>query len=817
MRRRLTAVLVLVTLSSTASAWADDPPVPELLPDGVYARPAYTSVVPPTHPLRAGAANGDISPPFGTPSTGFYVIRHCGTATPLEPAARFDDVAADIEEDPTEAPYAPSSCIGPKVGPDTDLYAKTFPQATGRYGRLRANAFVLEAGGTKVALVSVDLPGFFGEMHQAVANRIADLGIPRDNLLVSASHTHTGPGGYFQQNLGWAALGGDLFDPRIFEAITSGIVDAITRADAALRPAKLATGSILVDGLNGNRRGSQWELNPEAVHGIDPRNAPRIGMIRLDGTDGTPIGAITNFSSHGTIGGAENGWLTGDDKGWVSRLVERGIGPDAVVASLNGAQGDIGSASSNTGGWPGGGSDWGGTAGLLGTTHIFGQLAKMEDAGARQAVHQLALWESLEDELRADVSLDARLDTVCFCGQEVGDDPYDPFDRGAWEPANDDPMFHSVTDVGIIGNENQPFPTTVFPGQSRKSPLLIGPRPLSPKNVRVQVLRVDDVALATMPGEPTITMGRRVERSVKAALNGDTPGALVSQVWTAGLANDHTAYMSTPQEYEGYQYEASWSMFGPQTGNELKHRLVDLAAWMAAAEPAPPCTAARACAEDPDLSDLTAEPEPLVPDAGAGEILAQPTDVQRFEGTRMTWVGGGPGAEYAPTEAMVTLERLDGETWVPVATDMDQLLPIRYRKRYGQHRYTAYFDPTVDWPAGTYRFHVTGYAATGPQARAPYDVTSEPFGVAVSTALTLVRQADGPRWDVEHPVPDPRSNFRWRARHAVAAVVEGLLNGEPVAFAGSIALDPGDLLQIAAGGIVDPFGNTNLEPVTVAA
>jgi hypothetical protein len=122
----------------------------------------------------------------------------------------------------------------------------------------------------------------------------------------------------------------------------------------------------------------------------------------------------------------------------------------------------------------------------------------------------------------------------------------------------------------------------------------------------------------------------------------------------------------------------------------------------------------------------------------------------------------------------------------------------------------------VDQPAGTYRFRVTGYAATGPKARAPYEVTSEPFEVTASTALTLVRQADSLRWDVEHPVPDPRSNFRWRARHAVGAVVEGLLNGDPVAFAGSIVLDPGDVLQVAAGGIVDAFGNTNVEPISVS-
>lgn len=802
--RRIVAVVVALTATAGTALAAVEPP--RLMPDGVYARPSYTAVVPEPGTLRAGAANGDITPPFGGPSTGFYVIRHCAS-TGAEPIVRFDEVAREVSGDPTEAPYAASSCVGPKASPDTDLYAKTFPASFGRYGRLRANAFVLDDGDTKVALVSVDLPGFFGEMHQAVANRIARLGIPRENLLVSASHTHTGPGGYFQQNLGWAALGGDLYDPRIFEVITTGIVDAITRAHDALRPAKLASGSALVDGLNGNRRGSQWQLNPEASLGIDPRNAPRIGMIRIDGTDGRPIGAITNFSSHGTIGGTENLWLTGDDKGWVSRLVEDGIGGDAVVASLNGAQGDIGSAASDTGGWPGGGSDWGGTSGLLGTTHIFGQLAKMENAGRRQAPHQLALWASLADDLRADVSLDARLDTVCFCGQEVPDDPYDPFDRGTYDPPSDDPMRHRVTDIGIIGNENQPFPATVIPGQHRKSPLLVGPPPLSPKNVRIQVMRVGDVALATMPGEPTITMGRRIERSVKAALNGDAPDALVREVWTTGLANDHTAYFSTPQEYEGYQYEASWSMFGPQTGNEMKRRLVQLAEWMARGEPVAPCTLERACVENPDTSPLTAEPQPVAYDVGAGTAVRQPTDVERFEGTSFSWIGGSPSEELHQNDAFVVLHRVVGDTDVPVATDMDQVIPVKYRKRYGQHRYTALFDPTVDWPAGEYFFRVVG-RRNDPVAPDIYSIDSAHFTVAPSTALSLVARGGG-RFDIQHPVPDPFTNFRWRARHAATAVATGTLNGEPVTFTGSIVLAPGDTLSIPAGGIVDPYGNTN--------
>ncbi|HEX9711872.1 MAG TPA: neutral/alkaline non-lysosomal ceramidase N-terminal domain-containing protein [Actinomycetota bacterium] len=801
-RRRLASSLVaLVAIAGGLTASARS--TPELLEDGTWARAGHAPVpLEHTGPVQAGAATGDITPPPGAPMTGFYVARHCGVTAAGEPALETQDWMREIEEDPTSAPYAPGQCLAQRAGPDTDFYAKTFPAAEGRFGRLRANAFVIDDGERKVAIVSVDLPGFFGEMHEAVAHRIASTGITRENLLVSASHTHTGPGGYFQQNLGWALLGGDVLDPRIFEAITTGIADAVLSADARLQPAQLAAGETLIEGANGNRRGSQWELNPEAILEIDPRNAPRLGMIRIDAADGTPIGVITNFSTHGTIGNTFNMWHTGDDKAWVGRFVEQGIRDDAglprehpiVDATLNGAQGDIGSGGCSRPWDSLDGSD-------------FDDLSCMESAGARQAPHYLDLWRSLGEQLRDDVTVDARFDHVCFCGQEVPDDPYDPFDRGEWVPENDDPAYFNVAQIAIQGEGKAPV--TLSPGHHRRTPTLLGPPGVSPKNVRIQVLRVGDTAFATIPGEPTITTGRRIERSVKAAFAG-----MVERVWATGLANDHNAYYATIQEYEAYQYEGGWSFYGQQSGNLIKWRLVQLAQWMALGEPVPACTEERFCVENPDTSDLTADPEPLLPDIGAGEVIAQPSDVARFTGTSFTWWGGGPGAEWRPGEKIVSLQLLDGEDWVEVASDLDPVIPLRYQKRYGRHWFQAMFDPTAAQPLGTYRFVVTGEYATGPSETAPYTITSEPFAVGSYDGLTVSSLGDGV-YGVRHPSPDRLRNFRFRPLDAIGWEITGTLNGDPFSATAPFALAAGDELIVPAGGITDASGNTNAAQVVI--
>ena len=62
--------------------------------------------------------------------------------------------------------------------------------------------------------------------------------------MLSATHTHgsTGPIWPPDSN-GYGALGGDLFDPRVFELTADGVTEAIERADDNLEPARLGIGT----------------------------------------------------------------------------------------------------------------------------------------------------------------------------------------------------------------------------------------------------------------------------------------------------------------------------------------------------------------------------------------------------------------------------------------------------------------------------------------------------------------------------------------------------------------------------------------------
>ncbi|MDT7545423.1 MAG: neutral ceramidase [Actinomycetota bacterium] len=814
----LLAAVAMVLLGAPVAASAGAPERTAVVPQALTLPAACSAGV-----FCAGAATGDITPPVTSPQWA-YTARNCAEAVAAETSGYSPNPENHLEEGAAFLLGGGPSCASNKAAPDTELYAKTWPPSQGTYGRLQANAYVLDDGkGQRVAIVQADLGGIPGEVHTYVADHLKALGISRDHLLISATHTH-GSVGAMWQNGGYAVLGGDEYDPRVFYAVANGLVDAITQAASRLAPAKLAVGVGQIVGANHNRRGDAWKLNPEATLTTDTQNAYRFVAIRIDRLDGVPLGLITNFSNHGVIVETFNYYLNGDQASETTRSVSSAIRAAAeadgvtfpadwqvVDALVNGAQGDI-TPEADNGGWPDGTYDAYGYDSSLDRSPPFGQFAKMENGGMRQTPEALRLWRDLGPKLTSDVTLDARMDFVCFCGQGVENDPYDPYDDPKYDPTKscgadsataDDPSYRSTSREAVLGTgDGTCLPTTVYPSHHREQQLIVGAPGVSPYTARVQVLRINDTGLVSVPGEATIQMGRRIERSVKAAA-----GGLFSNVFIAGLANDYASYMATTQEYEAYQYEGSFSLFGQQTGNLLKNRLVHLAQLMAADSPVEPCTTERNCLEPPPTTELAVAPAATSPDVLAGTPESQPADVQRFTGTSFAWIGGGPSAEWKQNDAMVELQRQNGGAWETVASDLDSTVPVHYDKCGSENHWTAYFDPTVDAPTGTYRFHVTGHDALAPGTVQPYVLDSGSFTVSTYRYATVVATGTG-QYAVANPAPDPLANYRYRPRTNVAASVEG--------GGATFTVASGATRVIPPGGITDPYGNTNTQTITVS-
>src|SRR5207302_1446764 len=116
--------------------------------------------------------------------------------------------------------------------------------ADGVHDALYAKAIVLESGGVKVGLVGLDLISTTREMVEGARREIErTTGLRGENVMISATHAHTGP---LLSNASTrdAALGGTsaLVDSYARE-LQQRIAEAVRLAESRLQPARILTGA----------------------------------------------------------------------------------------------------------------------------------------------------------------------------------------------------------------------------------------------------------------------------------------------------------------------------------------------------------------------------------------------------------------------------------------------------------------------------------------------------------------------------------------------------------------------------------------------
>ena len=177
--------------------------------------------------------------------------------------------------------------------------------------RIHARAIVLADDDTRIGIVVVDscmVPRTLcDEAKQLAAQRTS---LAADRILISATHTHTAP-----SSMG--ALGTNA-DATYVPFLRQQLSEALVRAEANLRPAKVGWGSTRAEEFTALRR---WVRRPDRV-GTDPfgnptvratmhaaRNPdeaigptgpedPELSCMALEDMQGKPIAVLANFSMH---------------------------------------------------------------------------------------------------------------------------------------------------------------------------------------------------------------------------------------------------------------------------------------------------------------------------------------------------------------------------------------------------------------------------------------------------------------------------------------------------------------------------------------
>ncbi len=163
--------------------------------------------------------------------------------------------------------------------------------STGVLDDLYSTALVLDDGATKVALVGNDVIYMEAPMAAAIRERVAaQTGIPGDNVLLNASHTHSGP------NI--CILSPYDVDMEYREWLIRQIADTVARADAALEPATLAIGEAEGEFAVNRRKVVDGASSMLPNYAATADNRARV--LRFDRPDGSVIAIAFSIACHGT-------------------------------------------------------------------------------------------------------------------------------------------------------------------------------------------------------------------------------------------------------------------------------------------------------------------------------------------------------------------------------------------------------------------------------------------------------------------------------------------------------------------------------------
>ncbi|MBL7716247.1 MAG: neutral/alkaline non-lysosomal ceramidase N-terminal domain-containing protein [Bdellovibrionales bacterium] len=213
-----------------------------------------------------------------------------------------------------------------------------FKPSEGVHTAIRSKVMLLKKDGRKLVFVSIDSIGVEFRFIDAIAKKVAKLGIRHEDLIVSGTHTHSGPG-TLSRRLPLELVAVDLFIKKNFDAVVDGTVRSIELADQTAVPAELFNTSFIASGMQKNKfqRGAEW-FNPEAQFLVARSKATREWM-----------GGMVNFAVHGGGMPIELMLFSSDFPGQIEINIEKLLkqlnGPqskqDVAILFMNGAEGDV--------------------------------------------------------------------------------------------------------------------------------------------------------------------------------------------------------------------------------------------------------------------------------------------------------------------------------------------------------------------------------------------------------------------------------------------------------------------------------------------
>ncbi|XP_069609633.1 putative neutral ceramidase C [Ranitomeya imitator] len=624
-------------------------------------------------------------------------------------------------------------------------YASGEQRAGGLHTRLYSRAFIVAEpdNSKRVVFVSADI----GMVSQRVRLEVMNIleskynGLYRqDNVILSGTHTHSGPGGYFQYTIFRLISGG--FSREATDAIVNGIVKSIDIAHGSMRRGRVFVNKGDLDKSHINRSPSSYQQNPQSERDRYPFNTDKqMVIMKMVDMNGREVGLVSWFAVHAVSMPVTNHLVSSDNMGHASYLFEQVKntgslpGEGSFVAAF--ASSNLGDVTPNTKGphcintglscqnptstCPDGGVTTciatGPGDNVFDSTKIIGEqiferAVELYNSSTKEMLDTVNSAHQWVDMSNVTVKInETHTATTCkpALGYSFGAGTIDGpglinFTQGMTEG---NPFWDGVRDFlfGVPSNEtiecHEPKPILLNTGEVRRG------IPWHPTIIDVQMITIGSLAILAVPGEFTTMSGRRLREAVKKEL--DPSGAKDIDVVVSGLSNVYTHYITTFEEYQAQRYEAASTIFGPHTLSAYIQQFSGLA---------------KAIAED-TVSELPRGPQPpffnesdlnsLLPFIPVDKAPANKTfgsvleDVEPHylpgEVASVTFVAGNPrsSVKYMSNNTYLKVEKYEDATraWRTVCNDAS------WETRYYWHKGTdGQSNATIEW-------HIPSSAASG--------------------------------------------------------------------------------------------------------
>lgn len=585
-------------------------------------------------------------------------------------------------------------------------YGMPDQRTNGILTRQYARAFVFDDGLQRVAFVVADIAMFFQATTAGVLDglraRLGDRYGAR-NVVLTATHTHCGPGGHGHHVLYNITTGG--FHRRTYDRIVDGVVEAVVRADADLAPSTaILTRGELTD-ASANRSQAAFDLDPADDRAHFPGSIDAMTTLLRIERDDTFAGAINWFAVHNTSMTNRNRLISSDNKGWAAYAWESdGAAPRTAHAELVTAfaQTNAGDLSPNLDLRPGTGptDDERENVRLIAERQLAAARSLAEQPGETLApiVETRLVHVDMARQVTPAGQTSAAVLGASFAAGKLTDGPGSPlFDEG----------------------RNNPFFERVSRRLYRRSPALaasqapkdlaipVGMLRWSQERFPVQLVRLGSLYLVCLPFEVTIVAGLRIRRRVAEILDSD-----LDHVLCQGYANGFGHYVTTPEEYEFQNYEGGSTIFGRHELDALVGTAADLATAMVGGQDVDP--------GDPPAPHRVRIPSPFGHPAlerrRPVRIVSSPASASVGDTVVVECDADHPNAQIRPTYLVV--ERQTSDSWVAVADDSSLSTSITW-SRDRSLRWSA----TITWIADAPGTHRVTYVGRSTATTPPFPVT----------------------------------------------------------------------------------------------